>query len=132
MRVLNRKRVVAIAFGAAHFVALSPGSTGAHDSESTTPTTTCQTLYSGSVTPDIKTMSPAATPVAAFVPVPPSTESGRFLNIVSRGGEPTCTVVSGRLTRMTMDPLCTVTVSLLRDTRRVASAALVSVNLADG
>src|SRR6266513_2544676 len=101
MRALKRKRVVAIAFVAAHFFDVSPASTG-------------------------------TTPVDAFVPVPPIKLSGRFLRIVSRGGVPILTTVSGRLTRITADPLCTVTVSLLRDTRRVASAALVSVAFADG
>src|SRR5256885_4704030 len=132
MRDRKRKRVVATAFVALHFVDVSPALTGTQVKESVTATTTCQTLYSGSVAPDIKMMSPATTPPDAFVPVPPMSVSGRFLNMVSRGGEPTCTVVSGRFTRMTVAPLCTVTVSLLRDTRRGASTALVSVALAVG
>src|SRR5947207_11844869 len=52
MRDLNRKRVVATAFVAAHLVAVSFESTGAQDSESANCVTTCQALYSGSVAPD--------------------------------------------------------------------------------
>src|SRR5438874_8267753 len=69
MRVLNRKRVVATAFVAAHLVAVSFESTGEQDSESANCVTTCQTLYSGSLAPDMRIMSPAATPVAVPVPV---------------------------------------------------------------
>src|SRR2546430_16576468 len=101
MRALKRKRVVAIAFVALHFVDVSPGLTGTQgDRESATATTTCHTLYSGSAAPDIKTMPPATTPVDPFVPVPPIKLSGRFLRIVSRGGAPIWTTAAGRLTRM--------------------------------
>ena len=117
MRVLNRKRVVATAFVAAHLVAVSFESTGEQDSESANCVTTCQALYSGSVAPDMRIMSPATTPVAVPVPVVPTIESG---------------FVGDLLVNTETDPLCTVTVSLLRDTRRATSARLVSVLFAEG
>src|SRR6266576_3727727 len=117
MRDLNRKRVVVTAFVAAHLVAVSFESTGAQDSESANCVTTCQALYSGSVAPDMRIMSPATTPVAVPVPDVPTIESG---------------FVGDLLVNTETDPLCTVTVSLLRDTRRATSATLVSVLFAEG
>ena len=63
-------------------------------------------------------LDPAATtPVAVPVPVVPTIESG---------------FVGDLLVKTETDPLCTVTVSLLRDTRRATSATLVSVLFAEG
>src|SRR5881397_3099231 len=102
MRYRNLKRVVAVSFVAAHFVFVSSALVGLQDSESATAITTCHPLYSGCVAPDTKTTSPALTPEVAPVPVCRSVESGFDCE---------------RLVRIVTDPLCTVTVSLLRATR---------------
>src|SRR2546428_184872 len=117
MRYLKRNRVVATTFAAAHLVDLSPAFTGLQDSESATPMTTCQSLYSGWVAPDTNTTSPALVPVLAPVPVRPTTESA---------------AAPERFIKSETEPLCTVTVSLLRKTRRAASATVVSVDRAAG
>ena len=79
--------------------------------------TTCHPVYSGWAVPETRTMSPAATPAPAAVPVVRSVLSG---------------LVGLRFVRIVTDPDCTVTVSLLRERRRAASATVVSVAFDDG
>src|SRR5207244_12281871 len=99
IRYLNRKRVVAVSFAAAHFVGVAPALTELQESESASWITICQPLYSGSFAPVTKTLSVTLTPVLACVPV-----CARVLSAFP----------PERFVRIMMDPLCTVTVSLLR------------------
>src|SRR2546430_5832494 len=99
MRYRNRKRVVTVSFAAAHFVGVSVGLVGLQESESATWVTVCHPLYSGCAAPVTRMLSYRPTPALAPVPVVASVVSAfpptRFITAV-------------------MDPLCTVTVSVLR------------------